>query len=201
MATIEQLIKQAEQTNDKELYVQIGNSYMYGKNVSKDMAQAVTYYLKAANLGSLDGKTKLGVAYYKGEGVTKDYKTAKKYLQEAANQGSATALFYLGDMCYEGNYGLLAGKGKAFEFWMQAAKKGQPSAQYNIAISYMTDEWGAEKNLEKAAFWFMCAYQNRKSSKSTIDASKKCLDSLAKYVNLNSVKERVVQNYPEYLNL
>ena len=34
MATIEQLIRQAEQTNDKELYVLIGDSYMYGKNVS-----------------------------------------------------------------------------------------------------------------------------------------------------------------------
>lgn len=165
MSTIEQMIKQAQKTDNEELYAQIG------------------------------------IAYYKGNGVSRDYKAAKKYLQEAANQGSTIALFYLGKMCYDGNYGFMAGKGKAFDFWMKAAKKGEPTSQYNIGTSYMSDEWGEEKSFEKAAFWFMCAYQNRKSSKNTIADSKKCLDSLSKYVNLNSVKDKVVKKHPEYLNL
>lgn len=201
MATIEQLIRQAEETNDKELYVQIGNSYMYGKNVSKDMSKAVTYYSKAANLGSLDGKTKLGVAYYKGYGVSKDNSFAKKCFQEAAKQNWTPALFQLGLMCYNGDYGFFAAKGKAFEFWEKAAKKGHPVSQYNIGTSYMNDEWGEGKSYEKAAFWLMCAYQNRKADKQTIADSKKYLDYLSEYVNLSSIKMRIVQNYPGYLNL
>lgn len=201
MNTIEQMIKQAQETNDKALYVQIGNAYMLGKGVSKDMSKGVVFFRKAADLGSLDGKTKLGMAYYNGWGVTKDYGLAKKYFKEAADQDWLPALYQLGLMCYNGNYGFFASKGKAFEFWLKAAKKGHADSQYNVGTSYTTDEWGEEKSYEKAAFWFMCAYQNRKASKNTIEDSLHNLKCLEKYVNLNSVKDKVVRNYPQYLNL
>lgn len=201
MSTIEQMIKEAQETNNKELYVQIGNAYILGRGVAKDMSKAIPFFEKACNLGSLDGKTKLGICYYNGFGVSKNSSLAKKYFQEAAKQDWLPAIFQLGNMCFNGDYGFLASKGKAFEFWMKAAKKGHSDSQYNIAGSYLTDEWGEEKSFEKAAFWYMCAYQNRQSSKSTITDSKKYLDYLSKYVNLNSVKERVVRQYPQYLNL
>lgn len=201
MINIDQMLKEAQETNNAEVYIRIGDAYMTGKEVAKDMAKAFSFYEKAMNLGALAAKEKIGVSYYKAYGVAKDCKMAKKYLQEAANQGSVPALFHLGMMCYNGDYGFLTGKGKAFEFFLKAAKKGHPEAQYNIASSYMDDKWGEEKSFEKAAFWFMCAYQNRKSNKSTIDDSKKYLDYLSKYVNLNNVKEKIVRKNPEYLNL
>lgn len=201
MSNIESLIQKAQATNDKELYVQIGNAYMVGKNTTKDMSKAFTYYKKAADLGSADGKTQLGILYYRGYGVTRDCSMAKKYFQAASSEGSVAALFQLGMMCYNGDYGFFAGKGKAFEFWLKAAKKGYVEAQYNIATSYLDDTWGEEKSDRKAAFWYMCAYQNRKASKKTIEDAKAQLVRLSNRVDLNSIKDEIVRKYPQYLNL
>ena len=160
MDSMDVLIELAEQTKDKEMFVQIGNAFMTGNDVKKSITRAITFYEKAAALGSADAKTTLGRIYYYGQGVPKNCKVAKQYLKEAVDQGSVLALVYLGWMCYNNDYGWLSGRGKAFDFWQKAAKLGNAESQRNIAYSYLTEEWGAEKSYKKAAFWFMCSYQN-----------------------------------------
>lgn len=198
MATIEEMIKSAKTASD---YEEIARLYYFGRGLPKDQAQALAYYRKAAELGSVHAQTCAGVMYYKGYGVPKNIKMAKKYLQPAADRGSVEALRNLGLMCYNGEYGFLAGKGKAFEYWMKASKLGDAESQIYVATSYLGDTWGEEKSYRKAAFWFMCAYQNRKATQDEINEAKEKLDQLSRQVNLNDVKDEVVSKHPEYLNL
>ena len=201
MSNIELLLKKAQETNSKESYAEIGDIYFYGKDIPKDMSQAVVYYKKAADLGSVYGMERIGLMHYKGYGVAQNNKLAKRYLQTAANQGSIQALVDLGWMCYNGDYGFFASKGKAFELWLKASKRGNTEAQIYVATSYLGDDWDEEKSYRKAAFWFMCAYQNRKATNNQIGEAKAKLDMLARYVNLNDVKDEIVRKYSEYLNL
>lgn len=201
MATINELIQKAQTTNSPQVYEEIACMYFNGNGVQKDQAQALAYYRKAAGLGSVHAQTCAGVMYYKGYGVAKNIKMAKQYLQPAANRGSIEALRSLGWMCYNGEYSFLTGKGKAFEFWMKASKLGDAESQINVATSYLGDTWGEEQSYRKAAFWFMCAYQNRKATQNQINEAKEKLNALSRHVNLNAIRDEVVSNHPEYLNL
>lgn len=201
MATINELLQKVQTSNNPKDYEEIARMYFHGRGVPKDQAKALTYYCKAADLGSVHAQACAGAMYYKGYGVAKNIKLAKKYLQPAADSGSVDALRDLGWMCYNGEYGLFTGKGKAFEYWMKAAKLGDPYSQNNIAASYLGDSWGEEKSYRKAAFWYMCAYQNRKAPQDQINEAKEKLNMLSRHVNLNAVKDEVVSNHPEYLNL
>lgn len=201
MATIDEMIKKAQSMNSVQAYEEVARMYFFGKGVQKDQGQALIYYKKAADLGSVYAQTCVGVMYYKGYGVAPNIKMAKQYLQPAAKRGSIEALRNLGWMCYNGEYGLLTGKGKAFTYWMQASKLGDAESQIYVGTSYLGDTWGEEQSYRKAAFWFMCAYQNRKASESQIKEAKKNLDMLSGHVNLDFVKGEVVSRHPEYLNL
>lgn len=201
MATIQELIQSAESSNSAQAYEKIGRMYLSGNGVRKDYAQAFTYFRKAADLGSVSAQACTGTMYYEGCGTAKNIKMAKQYLQPAADRGSAEALCCLGWMCYNGDYGFLAAKGKAFTFWLKAAKLGDAESQLNVAISYLNDTWGAEKSYQKAAFWFMCVFQNRRATQKQISTAKEKLTALARYVNLNAVRDEVVNMHPEYLNL
>ncbi len=201
MSNIYELIQKAQASNSPQDYEEVAKMYYFGRGVQKDQAQALVYYRKAAELGSVHAMTCVGVMYYKGYGIARNIKMAKQYLQPAADRGSTDALRNLGWMCYNGEYGFLAGKGKAFTFWLKASKLGDTESQINIATSYLGDTWGEEQNYQKAAFWFMCAYQNRKASQDEINTAKEKLDMLSRYVNLNSIKDEIVTRYPQYLNL
>lgn len=201
MATIEEMIQKAQQTNSKEAYEAVAQAFYFGRGVAKDVGQAFVYYKKAAELGSVSAQSCVGVMYYYAIGVARNCKLAKQYLQPAAERGAVDAIRTLGWMCYNGDYGLFAGKGKAFEYWMKSSKMGDAESQLYIGTSYLGDTWGEEKSYRKAAFWLMCAYQNRKASKEQISQAKEKLDMLSQHVNLGSIKDEVVRGHPEYINL
>lgn len=198
---IEELKRKASVSNNPDDYTEIGDAYYWGRGVARDTSSAAAYYKIASDKGSALGKAMLGQLYYEGQGVPKSISTAKSYLKDAADMKCTHALWILGMMCYKGDYGFLTGKGKAFTFWERAGKLGHSCAQYMIANSYLGDEWGEEKSYKKAAFWFTCAYQNRLSSKETIEKSLEMLKKLSEYVNLGDVKAEVVRKYPQYINL
>lgn len=201
MYNIQQLIQKAEETNDKELFSQIGVEFYAGKKVREDRQAALYYLKKAADLGHIKSKYYVGFMYYRAQGTEKNCSAAKRYLTEAADGGNINALVQLGWMCYNKEYSFWADKGKAFTFWKKASKLGHPQAQIYVATSYLTDEWGAEQSYRKAAFWFMCAYQNRLATKKQIAEAKEMLNKLEDRVYLNEIKAEIVERHPEYINL
>lgn len=201
MADINDLIRKAQTTNSKEAYCKLGDAYAFGRGVPKNMAQAIACWEKASELRSAYAKSQLGSCYYNGNGVPQNYSKAKALFQEAADLGDVHAIFQLGMMCYQGNYSFWASKGKAFTFWKKAAEQGHPQAQYMIAASYTSDDWGAEKDYRKAAYWYMCAYQNRQSDQHIIDRAKQMLNKLSSLYDLDDIKDEIIRKHPEYLNL
>lgn len=199
--SIDELKRKAAASNSSDAYVEIGDAYYWGKIVAQDLSSAAAYYKIASDMGSAMGKAMLGQLYYEGQGVPRNISTAKNYLKDAADMKCTHALWILGVMCYKGDYGFFASKGKAFEFWERASKLGHARAQAMIASSYLGDEWGAEKSYKKAAFWYMCAYQNRMASRDLIEKTGKTLEKLARYVDLDDVKDEIIRKYPKYINL
>jgi len=67
------------------------NAARYGFDVSKDYAQAMQWYRKAADQGNADAQNAIGEMYLKGQGVRQDYAQAMRWYRKAADQGLAEA--------------------------------------------------------------------------------------------------------------
>ena len=73
-----------------ELYAR-GEMYCYGRGERQDYAEAVRWYLKAAEHGSTDAEYSLGHMYSCGQGVQRDNEKAIEWFRRAAEHGSADA--------------------------------------------------------------------------------------------------------------
>ena len=76
----------------------LGLCYYNGEGVTKDYAEAVRWWRKAAEQGVAAAQNNLGVCYDNGEGVTKDDAEAVRWYRKAAEQGDAKAKIKLNDM-------------------------------------------------------------------------------------------------------
>jgi len=73
-----------------------------GQGVPQDYAEAVKWYLKAAEQGIASAQFKLGVMYDKRQGVPQNFVEAVKWYRKAAEQGNAEAQYNLGMMYFAG---------------------------------------------------------------------------------------------------
>src|SRR5690606_3712165 len=68
-----------------------GHMHYFGKGTKVNFAEAVKWYLKAANKGDTLSQNNLGVVYRDGNGVKQDDNEAVKWFRKAAERGSADA--------------------------------------------------------------------------------------------------------------
>jgi hypothetical protein len=66
--------------------------YYYGRGITKDEAQAVNWYRKAAEQGDASAQYDLSYMYYYGQGVPRNFFKANRWVRKAADQGNAKAL-------------------------------------------------------------------------------------------------------------
>jgi TPR repeat protein len=66
-----------------EEHFQKGDRHYYGQGVQKNLALALRWYRKAADLGHAAAQNRLGWMYEKGEGVEMDYSEALKWYRRA----------------------------------------------------------------------------------------------------------------------
>ena len=90
--TVSELLSKAK-TGDAIAEYTLGNMYSAGKGVSRDYAEAVKWYRKAAEQGYVRAQESLGFMYEKGQGIPRDYAEAIKWFRKAAEQGDAVALW------------------------------------------------------------------------------------------------------------
>jgi TPR repeat protein len=75
--------------------------YFFGEGVSQDFAEAVKWYLKAAEQGNADAQFNLGGIYQEGIVVPQDYPQALNWYIKAAEQGHERAKTKLDTMYRE----------------------------------------------------------------------------------------------------
>ena len=108
----------AEKGNARGQY-NLGTCYASGTGVKQNEAEALKWFLKAADQGYSFAQCNLGIYYANGIGVTRDQVEAAKWLRKAAEQGDAPAQYNLGRM-----YILGKGDDKNFleaRFWIKQA--------------------------------------------------------------------------------
>ncbi len=99
---------------------------------AEDYENALTYFLKACDLGDITAFYYTGLYYLVGRGTEADYEKALEYLSKAASSekvvpGVADAQFSLGSM-YENGLGVDADPEKAAEWYQAAADNGNENA-------------------------------------------------------------------------
>ena len=87
---------------DVEAQNALGNAYVNGQGVDRDIAKAIEYYETAAIAGSGPAAFNLGLLHELGRGVELDLEKAFAYYLRAAELGLPAAQFNVGNMYSRG---------------------------------------------------------------------------------------------------
>jgi hypothetical protein len=112
------LRKSADQGNSAGQFW-LGAAYDSGTGVTKDTAEALSWYRKSGDQGYAAAQYNLGQAYNLGNGVEKDTAEAARWWQKAADQGLAKAQYNLG-LAYHDGIGVQKDNVQAY-FWIALA--------------------------------------------------------------------------------
>ena len=141
--------KAAAESGKAEAQFDLGLLYAQGLGVRRDLTEAARWYRASADQGNAEAEFALGQMYSRGWGVPRDEVDALRWLQMANSvdsDGPPT------------NWAAIEGYGEAKDakqavYWYrQAAEKGHPQAQFNLALLYAHGE-GVKRDEEQAARW------------------------------------------------
>ena len=112
---------------------------------------------RAANLGYAPAQTYLGQLYLDGaNGVPADPVQSRQWGRRAAEGGDPRGMHLYGMQLYEGDGGA-TNQAEALTWLLNAAERGLPDSQYNVARIYETGADGVAKNPTEALKWYMIA--------------------------------------------
>ncbi len=130
-------------------------SFYYSKGYDAHKAgnhsDAVAFWRKAAEGGSVSAQFALGVVYHKGEGVTRNIKEAMSWFRKAANNGDSQAQYNLG-LAFGLGEGVPRDYEEAVKWYRKAAEGGLAQAQSNLGAAYQAGD-GVIKDDKKAIYW------------------------------------------------
>ncbi len=122
----------------------LGQMYLAGVGVEKDVRKGIEYWEKAASNGSSDAMFNLGICYEQGvPGITEDIDKAIYWLEKGSELGNATCMANLGNIIQDKE------PERAFELYSKAAEMNEPHALNNLGTLYKRG-LGCEKSPEKA---------------------------------------------------
>jgi localization factor PodJL len=126
-----------------------------GRNVPQDLAQAATWFDRAARSGLAVAQFRLGSMYEKGLGMKQDLQEARRLYLAAADRGNAQAMHNLA-VLYAEEPGTKPDFALASQWFRQAARFGLVDSQYNLALLYARGI-GVERDLTQSYRWFALA--------------------------------------------
>ena len=135
---------------------ELGQLYLLGVGMARDLPKAREWYERAAANGSFDAKRALGFIYLSGQGVAIDLVAAKKYFEEAASGNLATAQQFLGLMYSQDRDGIPKDDAKAVEWFRKAADQGNPPSQDELGVRYEKGR-GVPQSFARAAEYYQQA--------------------------------------------
>ena len=149
-----------------KVYYDIGHMYYDGKGTAKNPSEALKWWKKAADMGSLLAMNNIATLYYDGaDGIPENRMEGKKWMRKAAD---------LGYMVAQGNLGLMYFNDReyteALKWFQMSANKGYDFAQYYLGRMYH-EGLGVNKSLYMAREWL---------NKAAAQGNQKAKDLLAK---------------------
>ena len=130
---VQQFNKKLEQATDGKIQAMydVGNLYMRGRGVNRNMAKAAEWFQKAASTGHASAQAKLGILYFEGRGVKQNYPKAIKLLNAAAKQNIPSAYYQLANM-FELGSGVPQDLHQSIYWYKKAEKSGYYLAKAKI---------------------------------------------------------------------
>lgn len=131
--------------------------YDGGIGVEKNFKTAYSWFLKAANVGSL-ARAQYYVAEMleSGRGVRRNVIEAIRWYHCAANQNDAESMYNIGRM-YEDGDGVDQDGHMAFSWFMRAAKQNHENSLYIVGLTYEHGDFGVAIDLHEAAKYYRLA--------------------------------------------
>ena len=135
--------------------------YLYSEGVAGDMAQAVFWWRKGAELGDAGAICNLGIFYFhiKNKNVSDrteaDVAQAVLWWRKGAELGYSCSQTNLA-RCYHYGNGVAKDMVQAVSWYRKAAEQGDEDGQHEIASCYVRGE-GVAKDMAQAVYWFLKA--------------------------------------------
>ena len=182
---IKTLREKAEQ-GIEDAQLELGNMYENGLEVDQDYKEALSWYMKAAELMSEVAVRKVGEFYSNGYGVEADSdKAFEWYMKAEQGWGSESAVDAMSDMVAEGKLeefitrsehgdtdaqlklgyiyemgiGVSADFQEALNWYMKAAEQGDSNGQYNVGMMYRDSFYSEiiDQDYKEAIKWLSMA--------------------------------------------
>ena len=161
IATVQKDYPRARQLYDKSAasnytasYVAIGNAYLFGYGVPKDLVEARKWYEKADALSDPAGTWGIGAIY--AQNSPKDYAEAARWYQKAADRGLAIAMTSLGSIYSNGGFGVTKDVDASRKWYEKSAATGEPSGITGLGNVYEKGI-GVPKDIGEARKWYLRA--------------------------------------------
>ncbi len=126
-------LEQAALLGHPPAQLQLGELYKTGQGVDQDIAQARTWFRRAANGGNILAMHRIGVMTARGEGGSSNTPEAIGWFEQAANRGLVDSQYNLGAIYHpsgdgESLQGSLHDAGKAYYWYALASLNGDDQA-------------------------------------------------------------------------
>jgi len=151
---IDEIVKKSEE-GDALAMSQLGQLYLLGQGVEKNVEEGVRLTLASAEKGWVSAQHNIAWLYENGTGLEQSWEKAIYWYEQAAQQKKASSLNNLGRI-YDNGFGVEEDKIRAFEYYLLAADRLSPLGQHNVGLSFLEGVQG-EKNREKAKLYFESA--------------------------------------------
>ena len=149
-------IKVLAQKGDADALNNLGICYEYGlAGFPQSDAEAVKWYMKAAEQGQSIAQVNLAYCYEKGRGVAQNYEKAFEWYYKAAEQGDDEAQTAVGIFLQHGK-GIKRNYVEAFEWFTKAAEQGNNRAHLHLGAFYY-DGLVVKRNYKIAVKFFKIA--------------------------------------------
>lgn len=132
---------------DADSQFALGAAYDAGRDVPRDLAEALKWYLRAAEAGHLEAQNSVGSALQSD----RRYGEALAWYEKAAAKGHARSISNLASL-YDAGLGVKQDRVKASELWLQAAELGWADAMWSLGNLLRSGALG-ERDLDSACIW------------------------------------------------
>ena len=186
----------AEKAGIPEAMFVLGNMYINGYGVPKDISNALSYYRRASERHYTPALFTLALLYMDGTLVPQDVPLAHAYISKAAQAGDTEAMTTLA-LWYERGYFGQNMFERALYWYKKAARAGDTNAQTALSMFYAQGMHGLPKDYAESRRWTRAleqkqAYVDRFSGK-TAQSEKEMNFTLDQLSNI-PVQQKILES-------